>query len=60
MQEIIGKMQHHNKSKLPWKLFFDEKYFTLETEIAKNFNEFFIEIGPFLARNIHTPSKHFE
>ena len=53
-------MQHHNKSKLPWKLFFDEKYFTLETEIAKNFNEFFIEIGPFLARNIHTPSKHFE
>ena len=60
MKEILGKVNQHNKSKLPRKLFFDKKYITLETEIAKRFNEFFTEIGPFVARKIHTPSKPFK
>ena len=60
MKEIIGKMHQHNKSKLSRKLFVDEEYITLETEIAKKFNEFFTEIGPSLARKIPTQSKPFE
>ena len=60
MKEIIGKMHQHNKSKLPRKLFVDKKYITLETGIAKKFNEFFTEIGPSLTRKIPTPSKPFE
>ena len=50
-------MHQHKKSKLPHKLIFDKKYITLETEIAKKFNEVFTEIGPSLARKIPTPSK---
>ena len=60
MKEIIGKMHQHDKSKLPRKLFVDKKYITLETEIAKNFNEFFTEISPSLARKISIPSNPFE
>ena len=56
MKEIIRKMNQHNKSKLPCKLFVDKKYITLETEIAKKFNGFFTEIGPSLARKILTVS----
>ena len=50
-------MHQHKKSKLPHKLIFDKKYITLETEIAKKFNEVFTEISPSLARKIPTPSK---
>ena len=60
MKKIIGKMHQHNKSKLPRKLFVNKKYITLETKIAKKFNEFFTGIGPSLARKIPTPSKPFE
>ena len=60
MKEIIGKMHQHNKSKLPLKLLVDKKYITLETEIAKKFNEFFTEVGPSLSRKIPTPSKPSE
>ena len=60
MKKIIGKMYQQKKSKLPRKLFVDKKYITLETEVAKMFNEFFTEIGPSLARKIPTPSKPFE
>ena len=60
MKEIMGKMHQHNKSKLPRKLFADKKYIALQTEIAKNFNEFFVEICPSFARKIPTPSKAFE
>ena len=60
MKEIIGKTHQHNKSKRPLKLFVDKKYITLETEMAKKFNEFSTEIGPSLARKIPTPSKPFE
>ena len=60
MKEIIGKMHQHNKSKLPGKLFVDKKYITLETEIAKNVNEFFTEICPSLARELPTPRNPFE
>ena len=60
MKEIIGKTHQQNKSTLPRKLFVDQKYIPLETEIAKKFNEFFTEIGPSLARKIPTPSKPFE
>ena len=57
MKEKIGKMHQYNKSKLPRKLIVDRKNITLETEIAKKFNEFFTEIRPSLARKILTPSK---
>ena len=60
MKEIIGNIHQHNKSILPRKFFVDKKYITLETEIAKKFNEFFTEIGPSLGRKIPTPSKPFE
>ena len=60
MKEIVDKMHQHNKSKLSRRLFVDKKYITLETEIAKKFNEFFTEIGPSLARKISTPSRPFE
>ena len=60
MKEITGKMHRHSKSKLPRKLFVDNKYITLEKEIAKRFNEVFSEIGSFLARQIRTSSKPFE
>ena len=60
MKEILGKVHQHNKSKRPRKLFVDKKYITLETEIAKKFNEFFTEISPSLARKIPTLSKPFE
>ena len=53
-------MHQHNTSKLPRKLFVDKKYITLETEIAKKFNEFFTEISPSLSRKITTPSKPFQ
>ena len=39
---------------------FVDKKFTLESEIAKKFNEFFTEIDPSLARDIPTPRKPFE
>ena len=57
---MIGKMYQHEKSKLPRKLFVDKKYITLETDIAKNFNEFFTEICPSLAGKIPTLSNPFE
>ena len=60
MKEIIGKVHQHNTSKFPRKLFVDKKYITLETEIAKKFNEFFTEISPSLSRKITTPSKPFQ
>ena len=60
MKEIVDRIHQHYKSKLPRKLFVDKKYITLETEIAKKFNEFFTEIGPSLAINIPTPRKPFQ
>ena len=60
MKEIIGKMHQHNKSKLPRELFVDKKYITLETEIAKEFHEFFTETSQFLPRKIPAPTKPFE
>ena len=60
MKEIIGKMHQNNKSKLPCKHFIDKKCSTLETQIAKKFNEIFTEVSPSLARKIPTPSKPFE
>ena len=37
-KQLSGKMHQHNKSKLPRNRFFDKKYITSETEIAKKFN----------------------
>ena len=55
MKEIIGKMHQHDKRKLPRKCFVEKNYITLETEIAKKFNIFFIEVGPPLATKVPTP-----
>ena len=40
MKELISNMHQQNKSNLPRKLFVDQKYITLEIEIAKKLNEF--------------------
>ena len=37
-KQLTGKMHQHNKSKLLRNRFFDKKYITSETEIAKKFN----------------------
>ena len=50
MKEIIGKAKHSNKSNLK----------TGEDEIANEFNKYFADIGPSLAKNISDPSMSFE
>ena len=60
MKEIMGEIHQNGKSKLPRKPFVDKKYITLETEIAKKFDEFFTEISSSLARKIPTPCNPFE
>ena len=60
MKEIVGNTHQHSKSKPPRKPFVDKKYITLETEIAKMFNEFFTQIGLSLAKKIPTLLKSLE
>ena len=52
MKEIIGKAKHSKKSNFPQNLKIGSKMKTGENEIANEFNKYFADIGPSLAKNI--------
>ena len=60
MKEIIGKAKHSQKPNLSQKLKIGNKMNTVENEIANEFNKFFADIGPSLAKNIPKSSIPFE
>ena len=56
MKEIIGKAKHSKKPNFPRKFKIGNKIKTGEDEIANEFNKYFADIGPSLAKNIPNPS----
>ena len=60
MEEIIGKVKHSKKSKFPLNLKIGNKIKTGENEISNEFNKYFANIGPSLAKNSPDPSMSFE
>ena len=60
MKEIIGKAKYSNKSNFPQKLKIVNKIKTSENVMANEFNKYFVDIGPSLAKNILKPSIPFE
>ena len=60
IKEIIVKAKHSKKSNFPPKLKIGNKIKTGEDEIANEFNKYFADIGPSLAKNIPDPSIPFE
>ena len=60
MKEIIDKVKHSKKSNFPQKPKIGNKIKTGENEIANEFNKYFADIGPSLAKNIPKPSILFE
>ena len=51
MKEMISKAKHSKKSNFPQKLKIGNKIKTGENEIANEFNKYFADIGPSLAKN---------
>ena len=51
MKEIISKAKYSKKSSFPQKLKIGNKIKTGEDEIANEFNKYFADIGPSLAKN---------
>ena len=60
MKKKIGKEKHSKRSKFPKKLKLGNKIITGEDEIANEFNKYFADIGPSLAKIIANPSIPFE
>ena len=60
MKEIIGQTKHSKKSNFLQKLEIDNKIKNSEDEIVNEFNKYFADIGPSLAKNIPNPSIPFE
>ena len=60
MKEIIGKAKHSKKPNFLPKLKIGNKIKTGEDEIANEFNKYFADIGPSLAKNIADPPIPFE
>ena len=60
MKEIIGKAKYSKKSNFLQKLKIGNKIKTSENETANEFNKYFADIGPSLAKNISKPSIPFE
>ena len=58
--ERISKAKHNRKSNFPQKLKIGNKIRTGENQIANEFNKYFSDIGPSLAKNIPKPSITFE
>ena len=52
MKEMISKVKHSKKSNFPQKLKIGNKIKAGENEIANEFNKYFGNIGPSLAKNI--------
>ena len=59
MKEIIGKAKYSKKSNFPQKRKISNKIKTGENEIANEFNKYFTDIGPSLAKNINKASIPF-
>ena len=59
MKEVIGKT-NKSGSRLPIKLLINKNDVTSEIGIANEFNNFFTNIGPELAKKIPTASRTFE
>ena len=59
MKELIGKNKIYNSS-FPQKIVIDTTEIVGETKIAKEFNNFFTNIGPKLAQKIPQPSRPFQ
>ena len=55
-----GKVKHGGRSGFPRKLITGNKIKTGEDEIANEFNKYFADIGPSLAKNIPESSMPFE
>ena len=60
MKEIIGKAKDSIKPDFPWKLKIGNKIKIGEDKIANEFNKYFAEIGPSLAKNIPDPPMPFK
>ena len=60
MKNIFGKAKDSKKSNFPRKHKIDHKLKTGEDEIENEFNKYFADIGPSLAKNIPNPSISFE
>ena len=60
MKEIISKAKYSKKSSFPQKLKIGNKIKTGEDEIANEFNKYFADIGPSLAKNIPGSLMPFE
>ena len=60
IKEITGKAKHSKKLNIAWKLKIGNKIKTGEDEIANEFNKYYADIGPCLAKNIPNPSMPFE
>ena len=60
MKKIIGKAKDSTKSNFPRKHKIDRKLKTGEDEIANEFNKYFADIGPSLAKNIRNPLISFD
>ena len=59
IKELIGKSKLTNKSNLP-KISVDENSISKKIEIAREFNNFFVNIGPNLATKIPNSPHTFE
>ena len=60
MKEIISKAKYSKRSNFSWKLKIGNKIKTGEDEIANEFNIYFADICPSLAKNIPDPLIPFE
>ena len=52
MKEKVGKGKHSNKSNFLGKLTIDKKIKTSENERKNEFDKYFVDIGPYLAKHI--------
>ena len=60
MKEKVGKGKHSNRSNFLRKLTIDKKIKISENERKNEFDKYFVDIGPYLAKRIPDPSMPFE
>ena len=60
LKAITGKAKQSKKSNFPRKLKVGNKIKTGEVELANEFNKYFADIGPSLAKHIPDPSIRFK
>ena len=57
MKELTGKQKSKNNNNLPKRVLVNGNYVERDSEIAKAFNEFYVQVGPSLAKKIKTPKR---